>query len=263
VTLTDEQRALLDVVRAFADERLAPRAGSDEQAGTFPRDLYDQLGAMDLAGLPFAEADGGGGQPHGVYLRVLEELGRAHVVVGLALSVHTLVASAVTAHAERELRERVAPRLTSGEWLTAYCLSEPHSGSDAAALATKAVRDGDHYVLTGTKAWVSHAGEADAYLVFARTAPDKTGGISAFLVERDTPGLEFAPAEHKMGMRASPTAQVLLDEVRVAAGQRVGAEGEGFPIALRALDGGRLGIAALAVGLAQAALDHATAYARD
>jgi alkylation response protein AidB-like acyl-CoA dehydrogenase len=262
VTLTAEQEALLEVVRAFAVDELAQRAGEDDRAGRFPRDLYRRLGEMGVAGLPFAAEDGGADQPHGVYLRVLEEIARAHVVVGLALSVHTLASWAVTAYGGEALRARVAHKLTTGEWLAAYCLSEPHSGSDAAALSTKVVRDGDDYILTGTKAWVSHIGEADAYLVFARTGADKTGGISAFLLERDTPGLGFAPPERKLGMRASPTGQVLLEDARVPASHLIGAEGEGFAIAMRALDGGRLGVAALAVGLAQGALDHAAAYAR-
>ena len=261
--LAPEQRQLIELVRAVAAAELAPRAGPDDQAGAFPRDLFDQLAALDLAGLPFTEEDGGGGQPYGVYLRVLEEVARCHAVVALTLSVHALATWAVSAYARPQLRARVLPELTAGRRLAAYCLSEPHSGSDAAALSTRAEHDGDAYVLTGTKAWVTHAGHADVYVVFARTDPAKTRGVSAFCVEASTPGLEVAPPERKMGLRASPTAQLLLDGARVPAAHRLGEEGEGFPIAMAALDGGRLGIAACAVGLAQAACDHATAYARE
>jgi alkylation response protein AidB-like acyl-CoA dehydrogenase len=258
---SEEQAALLEMVARWAQEHAAPRAASDDASATFPRELFDQLGQLDLAGLSFAPELGGGGQLYGVYLRVLEELARAHVVVALTLSVHTLATWAATTYADDALREEVAERMTGGRWLGAYCLSEPGSGSDAAALVARARRDGEDYVLDGTKAWVTHAGHADFYVVMARTGEHKTRGISTFLVPADTPGLLFAAPERKMGMSASPTAQVLLEGVRVPAGNRLGEEGEGFRIALSALDGGRLGIAACAVGLAQSALDQAVAYA--
>ncbi|CAN5137107.1 acyl-CoA dehydrogenase [soil metagenome] len=260
--LTADQRDLLDLVRAYAGDRLAPRAAADERAGLFPRDLLAELGSMDLMGLPFPEELGGSGQPYGVYLRVVEELARAFLSVGLSLSVHTLSTWAVVTHAPAPLRDRVAHRLTAGEWLGAYSLSEPASGSDAAALSTRAVRDDDAYVVNGTKAWVTHGGEADFYLLLCRTAEHRTRGVSALYVPADTPGLSFAPPERKMGLRSSPTRQVRYDDARVPAGHLLGREGDGFAIAMRALDGGRLGIAACAVGLAQCALDHAVAYAR-
>jgi alkylation response protein AidB-like acyl-CoA dehydrogenase len=260
--LDEEQRQLLDLVGDWARERLAPRAASDERSAVFPREVFDEIGRLDLAGLPFAVADGGGGQPYGVYLRVLETLARAHVVVALTMSVHTLATGAVARHAREDLRARVLPDLTSGRWLGAYCLSEPDSGSDAAALVCQAVRDGDGWVLEGTKAWVTHAGSAEAYVVFARTGEHKTRGISAFFVPGDAHGLEFPPPERKMGMHASTTGQVVLSGVRVGDDHLLGEEGEGFKIALAALDGGRQGIAAIAVGLAQCALDHAVDYAR-
>src|SRR5690606_4110457 len=229
--------------------------------GRFPRDLFDQLGRLDLAGLPFPEADGGGGQPYGVYLRVVEELSRAFLAVGLGLSVHTLATWAIAEHASPEARAEVLPRMLSGEWLGAYSLSEPGSGSDAAALVTRARRDGDAYVIDGTKAWVTHGGVADVYVVMCRTGGPGPRGVSALIVPADTPGLTVGAPERKMGMAASPTAQLVFEGARVPARNLLGAEGEGFAIAMQALDGGRLGIAACAVGLAQAALDQAVAYA--
>jgi alkylation response protein AidB-like acyl-CoA dehydrogenase len=259
---SEEQRELLALVRSWAQAEAAPRVAEDDALARFPRDLFDALGEMDLAGLPFPEADGGGGQPYGVYLEVLEELARNHVVLALTLSVHTLASWAVLTYAPDELRAEVAERLLGGRWLGAYCLSEAGSGSDAAALTTHAVREGDTYVLDGTKAWVTHAGQADCYVVMARTGEHKTRGISTFLVPADTPGLSFPPLERKMGMAASPTGQVVLSGVRIPARNRLGEEGEGFRIALAALDGGRLGIAAVATGLGQIALEHAVGHAR-
>ncbi|HVM00925.1 MAG TPA: acyl-CoA dehydrogenase family protein [Egibacteraceae bacterium] len=261
--LDEEQRALLDLVRTFAAAEVAPRAAGDEAAARFPGDVLAALGRIGVMGLPFDPGLGGGGQPAGVALRVVEELSRAFLTVGLALSVHTLATGAVARFATDDVRRRFLPIMAAGEWLGAYALSEPASGSDAAALVTRARRDGDHYVLDGTKAWVTHAGVADFYVVMCRTGEDRTGGISALLVPADTAGVSFPPAERKMGLRASPTGQIVFEGARVPAGHLLGAEGEGFAIAMRALDGGRLGIAACAVGLAQCALDHAVAYARE
>lgn len=259
--LDEEQAALLEMVASFASAEIEPRAAADEAEERFPRDLLDRLAELGLLGLPFDPRHGGGGQPAGVYLRVVEELSRANLAVGLGVSVHTLATWAVETFAAEELRAEVLPRMTAGEWLGAYCLSEPGSGSDAAALVTRARRSGDDYVLDGTKAWVTHAGVADFYVVMCRTDEDRAGGITALLVPATTPGLSFPPGERKMGLRASPTGQVVLDGARVPARFRLAEEGDGFRIALSALDGGRLGIAAAAVGLAQCALDHALAYA--
>lgn len=260
--LDEEQRALLEVVRRYAAAEVEPRAGPDEVAERFPRDLLDGLARLDVMGLASALADGGGGQPYSVWLRVLEELSRASLTVGISVSVHALATWAVATFASGGLRQEVVPRLTAGEWLGAYALSEPGSGSDAAALATRARRDGEHYVVDGTKSWVTHAGVADCYVLLCRTGEHKTGGISALLVPATTPGLSFPPPEQKMGLRASPTGQLVLDGARVPARNLLGVEGEGFRLAMRALDGGRLGIAACAVGLARCALEHAVAYAR-
>ncbi len=262
--LPQEHRELLDVVARFATETVAPRADEGEASGEFPRDLFAHLGELDLMGLPFEEDLGGGGLPYRTYLLVLEELAAAWLTVGLGLSVHTLSTWGIAAHATEEQRRELAAPMVRGELLGAYSLSEPDSGSDAASLRTAAVRDGDVYRLSGTKAWVTHAGEADRYLVMARTGDAGPRGISAFVLDGDQEGLGFPPAEHKMGMRASTTGQLELDGAPVPADRLVGGEeGTGFSIAMASLDGGRLGIAACAVGLARRALEHAVSYAQE
>jgi alkylation response protein AidB-like acyl-CoA dehydrogenase len=263
-TLPEEQRHLMELVEGFVADKIAPAASQAERDEVFPRDLWNQLGAMDLAGLPFAEDVGGSALPYRTYLMVLEELSRGFAAFGLGLSVHTLVTVGIEKWATPAQRARFAPDLTSGRMLGGYCLSEPDAGSDAAALRCRAVRDGDVYRITGTKAWVTHAGIADRYLVFARTSDDGARGISAFVVDADQEGLTVAPKEDKMGLRASPTAQLLFEDAPVPADRLLGEqEGIGFKIAMSALDGGRLGVAAVATGLAQAALDTALSYARD
>ncbi|WP_406279394.1 acyl-CoA dehydrogenase family protein [Embleya sp. NBC_00896] len=260
---TDESRALLELTREINAREVAPRAAADEAAGRFPREVFTTLGAAGLLSLPYPEEHGGGDQPYEVYLQVLEELAAGWLAVGLGVSVHTLACHPMATYGTPEQQAAHLPAMLSGELLGAYCLSEPHSGSDAAALSTKAAAEAEEYVLTGTKAWTTHGGVADFYTVLARTSPDGARGISAFLVDADTPGLSAAAPEHKMGMRSSPTAQIHLDGARVARERRVGKEGQGFSIALAALDCGRLGIAACATGVAQAALDLASEYARN
>lgn len=261
---TPEAADLIGLTRDLVAAEVAPRAAADEAAERFPRDVFAVLGRAGLLGLPYPEEYGGGGQPYEVYLQVIEELAAGWLAVGLGVSVHTLSCFPIAAYGSAEQRARLLPRLLGGELLGAYCLSEPHSGSDAAALTTKAVpRDGGCYEVSGTKAWITHGGEADYYAVFARTGETSGArGISCFHVPAATARVSAAPAENKMGMRASTTAQVIFDGALVPADHLVGGEGEGFRIALAALDGGRLGIAACAVGLAQAALDAAVAYAR-
>lgn len=257
-----EELALLDRTRAVARDEIAPRAASDEAKGQFPRDAFDRLAELGLPGAPFAKADGGGGQPSTVYLQALEIVSQASMAVGLALSVHTLATWAVSAYAREPIREQALGELVGGTALGAYSLSEPGSGSDAAALRTTAIRDGDDYVIDGTKMWVTHAGVADWYVVMCRTSPHRTRGITALLVHARTPGLTFPRTERKMGLSASPTGQLVFEAARVPAANRLGDEGQGFRIAMEALDGGRLGIAACAVGLAQAALDDAVDHVR-
>ena len=260
---TDEARTLLDLTREIAVEELAPKAATYEAEGRFPREEFRLLGRSGLLGLPYAEEYGGGEQPYEVYLQVLEELSSAWLTVGLGVSVHTLCCFPLAAFGSDEQRKRWLPDMVGGELLGAYCLSEPQSGSDAAALRTRAVRDGDEYVVDGTKAWITHGGVADFYNVLVRTGQDGPRGISCLLVPGDTPGLSAAPPERKMGLTGSVTTQIVLEGARVPADRLLGEEGQGFAIALGALDGGRLGIAACAVGLAQAALDTAVAWARE
>jgi alkylation response protein AidB-like acyl-CoA dehydrogenase len=257
-----EAADLLALTRELAREELAPRAAAAEAEGRFPREVFRTLGKAGLLGLPYPEEYGGGAQPYAVYLQVVEELATAWATVAEGVSVHTLACFPLAAYGTDEQRDRWLADMVGGELLGAYCLSEPQSGSDAGALTTRAVRQGDDYVVDGTKAWITHGGEADFYNLLVRTSDDGPGGISCLLAPADTPGLSAAPPEKKMGFTASTTAQIVLDGAVVPADRLLGEEGQGFRIALAALDGGRLGIAACAVGLAQAALDAATDYAR-
>ena len=259
---TDEARDLILLVRELAAKELAPRAAEAEATETFPREVFRTLGRTGLLGLPYPEEYGGGAQPYEVYLQVLEEIGAVWSSVGVGVSVHGLSCFGLVTKGSEEQRQRWLPDLLGGELLGAYCLSEAHAGSDPAAMRTTARRDGDEYVLNGAKAWVTHGGHADFYKVMARTS-DERGGISCFLVPADTPGLSADPPERKMGLTGSATATMRFDNVRVDASRRLGAEGEGLRIALSGLDAGRLGIAAVATGLAQGALDAAVAYAKE
>ena len=259
----NESDALLELTRELAAKELAPRAAEGEERGEFPREVVRTLGKSGLLGLAYPEEYGGAAQPYAVYLQVLEELATAWISVALAVSVHSLSCFPLAAYGSEEQKQRWLPDMLGGELLGAYCLSEPHSGSDAAALSTRATKDGDHYVLDGVKAWVTHGGVADFYNLMVRTSDDGARGISCLLAPADTPGLTAAAPEKKMGMRASPTAQISLSGARVDADRLIGAEGEGFRIALAALDGGRLGISACATGLSQAALTAALDYARE
>jgi alkylation response protein AidB-like acyl-CoA dehydrogenase len=263
----DATRELLGLTRQLADEQLRPAVAQAERDGRFPREKFALLGEAGLLGLPYPERIGGAGQPYEAYLQVIEELAGAWLAIGLGVSVHTLSCFPLAQAGTPEQQERWLPGMLSGRQLGAYCLSEPGSGSDAAALATSATRDGDDFVLNGVKAWISHGGQADFYALFARTSGDHSGpgrsrGISCFHVPAPAGGLSAGPPERKMGMRSSVTAQVRFDGTRVPAGHLVGEAGSGLRIALQALDAGRLGIAACATGVAQAALDAAVSYAR-
>ncbi|WP_442803982.1 acyl-CoA dehydrogenase family protein [Streptomyces luteogriseus] len=260
---TEEARDLITLVRDIAAQEIVPSAAEEEDAGRFPRELFTLLSRSGLLGLPYDSQYGGGDQPYEVYLQVLEELAAARLTVGLGVSVHSLASYALAAYGTKEQQVEHLPAMLGGGLLGAYCLSEPHSGSDAAALRTRAVRDGDDWVITGTKAWITHGGIADFYTVMARTGEEGPRGISAFLVPGDAEGLSAAVPEKKMGMKGSPTAQVHFDGVRVPDARRIGEEGQGFAIALSSLDSGRLGISACAIGVAQAALDEALAYAAE
>ncbi len=259
---TDEAVDLLKLVREIAARELAPSAAEHEATAEFPREIFAMLGATGLLGLPYPEDLGGGGQPYEVYLQVLEEVGAVWASVGVGMSVHVLSCFPLAYYGTAEQRTRWLPDLLAGDLLGAYCLSEAQAGSDPAAMRTTARRDGDEYVLNGAKAWTTHGGRADFYLVMARTSADRSG-ISSFLVPADTPGLTADPPEHKMGLTGSTTATMVLADVRVPVERRIGEEGQGLPIALAALDSGRLGIAAVATGVAQGALDRAVGYARE
>ncbi len=252
---------LFDLVTEIADQEPAPLVGDGETGGEFPRDVLKALGRSGLLGLPYPGEYGGGGQPYEVYLQVLEILASRWVAVAEAVSVHTLACYPLAAHGSPQQQAKWLPAMLGGDLLGAYCLSEPQGGSDAAALTTKAVRDGDDYVIDGSKAWITHAGVADFYNVFARTGGPGPSGISCLLADADTPGVCPQPRERTMGLKASPIAQIAFDGARVDAARLIGEEGAGFRIAMSALDGGRLGIAACAIGLAQAACDYAAAYA--
>jgi alkylation response protein AidB-like acyl-CoA dehydrogenase len=259
---TAESEDLIALTREIAAKELAPVAGEYEAAERFPREIFRLLGRTGLLGLPHPEEYGGGGQPYEVYLQVLEEIATAWMSVAVGVSVHSLSCLALAAYGTEEQRKRWLPDMLGGDLLGAYALSEAQAGSDAAALSARAKRDGGEYVLSGTKAWITHGGQADFYSMMLRTSDEGSRGISCFLVPGELPGLVAGEPERKMGLTASTTAQLHLDGARVPAERLIGQEGQGFSIALSALDSGRLGIAACATGLAQAALDAAVAYAQ-
>ena len=259
---TEEHADLLRLTRELMTVELGPLVAAAERDEVFPRDAFRTLGKAGLLGLPYDEELGGGGVPYEVYLQVLEEIGSVWASVGVGTSVHALSCFALVTRGTPEQQARWLPEFLAGDLLGAYCLSEPHAGSDPAAMRTRAVLEGDEWVLTGAKAWTTHGGHADFYTVMARTGEAK-GDISCFLVPADTPGLSADAPEKKMGLTGSATATMRLDGARVPADHLVGERGEGLKIALAGLDAGRLGIAAVATGLAQGALDHALAYARE
>ncbi|GGN62554.1 acyl-CoA dehydrogenase [Actinoplanes lobatus] len=259
---TAEAHDLLDLTAELATRELAGKVDDFEARGEFPRDVLRTLGRSGLLGLPYPEADGGAGQPYEVYLQVLEILAGTWLGIAEAVSVHTLSCFPVAAFGTPDQR-KMLPDMLGGELLGAYALSEPQGGSDAAALTTRAVADGDDYVVTGTKAWITHGGRADFYNIFCRTGGPGARGISCLLADAATPGLLPQATERLMGLRSSAPAQIVLEGARIPRDRLVGTENEGFAIAMKALDSGRLGIAACAVGLAQAAVDYATGYAKE
>jgi len=259
---TAEAEDLLALARELADKELAPRVNSCEADETFPEGVFGTLGEAGLLGLPYPEEQGGGGQPYEVYLQVLEELAARWAAVAVAVSVHGLSCFPLATVGTAAQQEKWLPEMLGGQLLGAYSLSEPQAGSDAAALSCKAQRTQDGYRINGAKAWITSGGRADFYTLFARTSPDGPRGISCFLVPADTPGLSFGKPEEKMGLRAVPTTSASYDDAELDGDRLIGEEGEGLRIAFSALDSGRLGIAAIAVGLAQGALDDAVAYAK-
>ncbi|MCW2765033.1 MAG: acdA 6 [Nocardioides sp.] len=262
VMSSEEAVDLLALVRDLVTRELAPRVAAAEADEVFPRDVFRMLGKVGILGLPYPEEYGGGGQPYEVYLQVLEEIASVWASVGVGVSVHALSCFGLVTRGTEQQKDRWLPEMLAGDLLGAYCLSEAQAGSDPAAMRTTARLAGDEYVLNGAKAWTTHGGHADFYKIIARTSDDRNG-ISCFLVPADTPGLSADPPEKKMGLTGSTTATMRLEDVRIPVERRLGAEGDGLKIALAGLDAGRLGIAAVATGLAQGALDHALAYARE
>ena len=260
---SDEAGAVVELARDFAARELAPNVARAELEHRFPREVFARLGKLGLLSMPLPEDHGGGGLPYEVYLQALEEIGGAWASVGVGVSVHVMACWALATFAGAEQVARWLPDMVGGELLGGYCLSEADAGSDPAAIRTRAVREGGVYRINGAKAWVTHGGEADFYTVFARTSDDPRRGISCFLCPGRAPGLEPQPPERKMGLTASTTATLSFTDVVIDADRLIGAEGDGLSIALQALDSGRLGIAAVSVGLAQACLDCAVAYARE
>jgi alkylation response protein AidB-like acyl-CoA dehydrogenase len=259
----DEGAELVSVVREIAQAELAPRAAEVEAASRFPRDAFAMLGEVGLLGLPYPEKYGGAGQPYEVYLQALEEVAAAWMTVGVGVSVHVMASYPMAAFGSEDQRATYLPDMIGGRMLGAYALSETQAGSDISAMTTQAKHADHGYELNGAKAWTTHGSQADFYTTFARTDDDDPrGGVSCFHVPGRAPGLTFGNPERKMGMNASPTTTLYFDAVAIDDSRRIGDEGQGARIALSALDSGRLGIAACATGLAQAALDLATDYAR-
>ena len=254
---------LIDLVRDLAATSLMPKAAAAEEAKKFPAEAFATIGRAGLLGLPFPEQYGGGAQPYEIYLQALEELSAAWLTVGLGVSVHTLSAFPLWHFGTKAQRTQWLPDMVGGTQLGGFMLSEFDAGSDVAALQTRAVRDGDTYVINGSKAWITHAGVANFYALMARTGEAGPKGISCFLLPATTSGIEVLAPERKMGLNASPTCAMNLHDVRLPANHLIGVEGQGMAIALAALNSGRMGIAACATGLAQAALDHAVAYAKE
>jgi alkylation response protein AidB-like acyl-CoA dehydrogenase len=265
---------LIGLTRDVADKLLDPIVDAHEKSETYPDGVFAQLGAAGLLSLPQPEEWGGAGQPFEVYLQVLEEIAARWAAVAVAVSVHSLSSHPLLAFGTEEQKQRWLPGMLSGDQIGAYSLSEPQAGSDAAALRCAATPTAEGYVLNGSKSWITHGGIADFYTLFARTGEGSSGGqersdsgnrgsISCFLVPGDLPGLSFGKPEEKMGLSAVPTTSAFYDNAVLDADRRIGAEGQGLQIAFSALDSGRLGIAAVAVGIAQAALDEATRYANE
>ncbi|NNU96996.1 acyl-CoA dehydrogenase [Anoxybacillus sp. EFIL] len=262
---TEEQQMMRQMVREFAANEIAPFVERMER-GEFPRPILEKMAELGLMGITVPEQYGGAGMDFTSYIIAIHEISKVSAVVGVILSVHTSVGTnPILYFGTEEQKQKYVPKLARGEYLGAFCLTEPGSGSDAASLKTTAVRDGDHYVLNGSKVFITNGGEADTYIVFARTNLEEKGskGVSAFIVEKQTPGLVIGKDEKKMGLHGSRTVQLSFEDMRVPAENLLGQEGDGFKIAMANLDSGRIGIAAQSLGIAEAALEHATNYAKE
>ncbi len=261
--LNEEQLAIQDMARAFASDRVAPDALQWDRDKHFPVDLLRETGPLGMGGIYVREDVGGSALKRLDAVLIFEALATACPTFSAFLSIHNMAAWMIDAFGDEDQRQRLLPQLTSMNWLASYCLTEPGSGSDAAALKTRAVRDGDHYIVNGAKQFISGAGATDVYVTMVRTGEDGPKGISTLVVPKDAPGLSFGANEHKMGWNAQPTRTVIFDNCRVPVENRLGDEGVGFKIAMAGLDGGRLNIAACSLGGAQAATTKALEYSAE
>ncbi|PCN45369.1 acyl-CoA dehydrogenase [Brevibacillus laterosporus] len=263
--LNEEQEMLRKMIREFAEEHIAPTAAERDEEERFDRSIFEQMAELGLTGIPWDEKYGGAGADYLSYVLAVEELSRVDASIGVTLSAHVSLASwPIYKFGTEEQKQTFLRPLAEGKKLGAYCLTEAGSGSDSAGMRTTAVRDGDHYILNGNKIFITNAGEAEIYIVFAVTNPDlKHKGVTAFLLEKDMPGFSMGKKEKKLGIRSSLTLEVIMEDVRVPIANRLGEEGQGFKIAMMTLDGGRNGIAAQALGIAQGAFEHALSYAKE
>jgi alkylation response protein AidB-like acyl-CoA dehydrogenase len=262
--LSAEERSVRDTVRDFAEREIAPGAAERDEQERYDRHLFDRAGELGITGLPYPEELGGAGLSTFAWILACEEIAAADMGMAVSLSVHILSQLCIVANATDAQKQRFLPGMTAGRELGAFALTEPGAGSDASAIALRARRDGDDYLLSGNKIWISNAGEAQRYVVFATVDRSKgREGITAFVVKRDTPGFTVGAKEHKMGIRGTSAAELVFDDARVPAADRLGQEGAGLKVALSALGSGRISIAAACVGLARAALEHAVRYASE
>jgi alkylation response protein AidB-like acyl-CoA dehydrogenase len=261
--LSEQQRAIKDTARAFAHDEMMPLARQWDEEEVFPADTLRRAAALGFGGIYVSADLGGSALSRLDAALIFEELAQGCPSTAAYVSIHNMVAWMVDAYGADDLRQRLLPDLCSMAKFGSYCLTEPESGSDAASLKTRAVRRDDHYVLDGNKAFISGGGRSDVYIVMARTGEGGPRGISCFLVENGTPGLSFGAKEKKLGWHSQPTAMVILDACRIPVANRIGAEGQGFKIAMRALDGGRLNIAACSLGGAQFCLDRTVTYMKE
>lgn len=261
---TEEQQMMRKMVRDFAQTEIAPFVERMEQ-GEFPREILKKMADLGLMGITIPEKYGGSEMDFTSYISAIHELSKVSATVGVILSVHTSVGTnPILYFGTEEQKQKYVTKLASGEYLGAFCLTEPSAGSDAGSLKSRAIKKDDHYVINGSKVFITNGGEADVYIVFASTEPDKGGrGVSAFIVDKDTPGLIVGKDEHKMGLHGSRTVQLTFEDMKVPAENLLGEEGQGFKIAMANLDVGRIGIAAQALGIAEAAFEHSTAYAKE
>lgn len=263
--LTDEQEMLRKMVRDFAEKEVAPTAAERDEEERFDRELFDKMAELGLTGIPWPEEYGGIGSDYVSYVIAIEELSRVCASTGVTLSAHLSLASwPIYKYGNEEQKKTFLYRLATGEALGAYALSEPGAGSDVVSMKMSAEKVGDDYILNGNKVWITNGGVADIYIVFAKTDADlKHKGITGFIVEKGTEGFTFGKKEKKLGIRSSPTTELIFENCRIPKENRLGAEGDGFKIAMSTLDGGRNGIAAQAVGIAQGALDASVDYAKE